>query len=190
MLERLPDGLRLTLPPPGVSVGGNGLFIVGVVFCLFAGFFTLLIPLLARADPKSEPVPLPLWAGIDFFWIAGLGTLAWGLSMALRKAVLTLSADTLSVTQRSLFDRHDDTWSRDEIEAVACGPSGLEIGGNPAGPSARERPGVPVMELQISLKRGRQAELLAGRDAAELEWIAAILRQDLRAREQEPGETP
>jgi hypothetical protein len=189
-MERLPDGLRLTVPPPGVAVGGNGLFIVGVVFCLFSGFFTFFVPLLARAGPKSEPVPLPLWAGIGFFWIVGLGTLAWGLTMALRKAVLTLTTDTLSITQRTLFGRHDDTWSRDEIEAVACGTSGLEIGGSPAGPGARERPGVPVMELQLSLKRGRKAELLAGRDTAELEWIAAILRQDLRAGEQEPGQTP
>jgi hypothetical protein len=187
-LERLPDGLRLTLPPPGVAVGGNGLCIVGVVFCLFAGFFTLFIPLLARAGLKSESVPLPLWAGIGFFWIVGLGTLAWGLTMALRKAVLTLTADTISVGQRTLFGRHDDTWSRDEIEAVACGPSGLEIGGSVAGSGGRERPGVPVMELQISLKGGRQAELLAGRDAAELEWIAAILRQYMRAGEPDPGQ--
>jgi hypothetical protein len=37
----------------------------------------------------------------------------------------------------------------------------------------------PVIELQIFPRTGRKFGLLAGRDVAELQWIAAVLRQAL-----------
>jgi hypothetical protein len=57
-----------------------------------------------------------------------------------------------------------------------------------AAPSGISNSAGPVIELQIEALRHRPFGMLAGRDEAELRWLATVLRQALRlANEQGAG---
>ena len=74
----------------------------------------------------------------------------------------------LHVAQAGLFGAKRWDWPREEIADIRAGPSGMEVNNR------------PVLELQVHPRSGKKAGFLAGRDEAELRWMATRLRRALR----------
>ena len=74
----------------------------------------------------------------------------------------------LLVLRQKGFLGSSDSWNEAEIAAIRCGPSGTEINN------------MVVMELEIYLEEGREIGRLAGRDEAELRWLAGVLWRELK----------
>ena len=106
---------------------------------------------------------------LALFWAIGLGMVFVAVKSGRRRATIRATGDRLSIAYVGVFRAQTREWSRDEIAAVCAGPSGTEINH------------VPLIELQVYPRAGGKFGLLAGRDAAELQWIAAVLRQALGA---------
>jgi hypothetical protein len=172
VVEESIGGLTLTVPPLGIGHRSALAFfgtsvVVVTMTAVLAGFIFL-----------AGPLPLPRWTWILLDAVMGLlalGMAGTGLQLAWRRAVLTVTADELNVAQTDPFDSQKGEWSRSELVDVRVGtPSG----------AAEER---PPWALRIYPKQGRPFGFLAGRDAAELQWLATVLRQCLRLPEDSPG---
>jgi hypothetical protein len=158
-LEPRPDGLNLTVPPAGVWKGSKGLFFFALLWCGFMTVFTSL------AVTTRAPWALLLFA--TAFWAIGLGLLAGAVNMGRRRALLRLDGAGLRVAQAGLFGAKRWEWPRAEIVEIRAGPSGMEVNEQ------------PVLELQVHPRGGKKVGLLAGRDKAELQWMATHLRRAL-----------
>ncbi len=157
-------GIRLEVPPLGLWKGSKGLFIFSLLWCAFMCFFTGLT-VFAKG---SGGMPTAFWIFIPAFWMIGLGLLAGAVNMGRRRAELTADSSRLHIEIVGLFGARQRDWSRAEIAAVRADSSGMEV---------NER---PIIELQVHPERGKKAGFLAGRDEAELRWIAAHLRRVLK----------
>ncbi len=162
-LEPQVDGFTLHVPPAGVWRSSRFLLIFGVVWCAFCALFTwLMISTKDRMSLLAMPFLAPFWAiGIVMIFVA--------IKSGRRRATIRATGDRLCITYTGVFRTQTREWSRDEIAAICTGPSGTEINH------------VPLIELQICPRAGGTFGLLAGRDTAELQWIAAVLRQALGA---------
>jgi hypothetical protein len=161
VLEATGDGVVLTIPPPGVWRGSKGLLFFGLFWCGFMTLFTAIMMF------TGERAPWPLLLFLAGFWAIGLALLAGAVNMGRRRATFAVRADGLRIEQTGLFGAKKAEWSRDQIASICAGPSGMEV---------NEK---PVFELQIHPKVGKKAGFLAGRNDAELQWLAAVLRQAL-----------
>src|SRR5262249_18821067 len=90
----------------------------------------------------------------------------WDIHAGLQRATIEVTRSGLRLRQESPVRSRDWEWTREQIGQIAVGPSWL---------SKNRR---PIPELQIRARDGG-AELLAGRDEAELQWIAALLQAAL-----------
>ncbi len=165
LLEAAADNVVLTIPPPGVWRGGKGMLIFGLIWCGFMVVFTGFS--IFTGETPGDVASWPLWLFIGGFWLIGIAILAGAINMGQRRAVFTVRADGLSVVQTGLFGVKRAEWSSNQITAVVIGPSGMEVNE------------VPILELQIHPRTGRKTGFLAGRNDAELQWLAAVLRQAL-----------
>jgi len=164
-LERFDDGLTLKVPPAGLK-GSKGLFGFSLFWCGLMAVFTSIVAL-AGIDTGDSSI----WILVGFlalFWLIGAGLMAGALNMAKRQAVLAVVDDSLMVLQTGLFGSKRKEWTRDQLESVCCGPSGMTVNN------------VPVMELQIHPREGKKFGLLASRSNAELRWMAGVLARALR----------
>ncbi|MEX0745432.1 MAG: hypothetical protein WD118_07500 [Phycisphaeraceae bacterium] len=128
-----------------------GLWLVVSMLVLGSGsaggalFFVLLLPLLI--------VPVT--------W------LVLNLHRGVQEAVIDVVDDTLVVSLYGVFGLEQDEWHRHRLRhvCVARVPSpGANLLGRP-----------PVWELQLITRRGNVRSYLAGRDEAELRWLAQVL---------------
>ncbi len=85
--------------------------------------------------------------------------------MARRRAAFACTGGTLMVIQRGLFGSKQRDFEPGDVEAIRVGPSGMTVND------------VPIRELQIFDDGATKFGLLAGRSDAELDWLAAELRQ-------------
>jgi hypothetical protein len=83
--------------------------------------------------------------------------------------VLAEVGEQLMVMQSGPLGSKRWEWPREKVARIAVGPSGMAVND------------VPVLELQIHAKAGKKMGLLAGRDEAELHWLATRLRRALAA---------
>jgi hypothetical protein len=191
-LERTRDGLRLMLPPVGVSRAGHGLFWVGLCFCAGVAIISVAWVLIAGAgsthkgvytppDPNRAPIPWQMWVGMSGFGLASLAVTMYGLSLGRRSAVIEVAGDSLLVREKGLFRSRTYQWSGDELKAIQSGPSGMSVGGGGKAGSTRSGKGLSILQFHVYLKDGRRIRLLTGRDGKELDWIAAQLRAGLSA---------
>jgi len=104
---------------------------------------------------------------LALFIIGVAGVLALAARLGRRRATIQATSDRLRIAYVGFFRSHTMEWSRDGLAAICVGPSGVEVNHK------------PVMELQIHPLAGRKFGFLADRDVAELQWIAAVLRQAL-----------
>ncbi|MFA6562002.1 MAG: hypothetical protein WCV00_08875 [Verrucomicrobiia bacterium] len=106
--------------------------------------------------------------GLLVLFFAGVvGVLAVAFRLGQRRATIHAMADRLRIAHVGFFRARTQEWARDELAAICVGPSGVKVNDR------------PVMELQVHPRAGRKFGLLADRDVAELQWIAAVLRQAL-----------
>jgi hypothetical protein len=159
-------GLTITLPPAGLGKGTKGLFAFAVLWCLITAGVTAGFAVgfgNGQVDDGLWIVALVL----AVFWLVGVGLLLGGYQMGRRRAVLAVVGGRLLVLQSGPLGSKRREWPREDVARIAVGPSGMEVNE------------VPVLELQIQPKCGRKVGLLAGRDEAELHWLATRLRRAL-----------
>jgi hypothetical protein len=166
VLEEHPDGVTITLPPPGVWRGSKGLFLFALVWCGFMTVFSVLfVPALVAGQVRGNAwiayVILPI------HWSVGIGLLVGAIHLGRRQAALAVVGDRLLVLRTGLFGSRRHEWARADLAGVEVGPSGMTVNNT------------PVAELQVRPKDGTKVGLLAGRDEAELHWIATRLRRAL-----------
>jgi hypothetical protein len=164
-VEHSASGLLMIVPPAGLRKGSMGFFSFAIIWCLFMAVFTGLV-VLSKSSGKADN----FWVFglfISAFWLIGLSMLAVAINMGRRKATLSIDGDGLALNQVSLLGTKNWQWPRGAIAAVRADASGMEV---------NER---PVTELQIHPVAGKKVGFFAGRDEAELRWMATELRRGL-----------
>jgi len=167
--------LTLTLPPIGLGHRTPRFFFsiaayIGVVVAVIGGGFFY----------GTREVPMLNWVVLGIFAIFGtmvLGLVIEGVRLAWARGVLTVSADRLLISQVDPFRGRQGQWSRSELADMRVGP--------PTG-NADAR---PPWALRIYPKQGPPAAFLAGRDAAELQWLATVVRLRLHLPDDPPAST-
>jgi hypothetical protein len=166
-VERFPDGLTIKIPPAGIS-GAKGMLFFAVILNGVLTFITAVVLLMFFDGNLKQNGPiwvLPLF--LSFFWLVGFCFLLASLNMARRRAAIACAGGTLMVIQTGLFGSKQRDFEPGDIEAIRVGPSGMTVND------------VPIRELQIFDGGADRFALLAGRSDAELDWLAAELRQAL-----------
>jgi hypothetical protein len=169
------EGLTLTLPPIGLGHRTPRFFfsvaayVAAVVAVVGGGFLE-----------GSRDEPMMLWVALGIFALMGtivVGLVIEGVRVAGRRGVLTVSADQLLISQVDPFGSRQGQWSRSELADVRVGP--------PTGDADTR----PRWALRIYPKQGQPAAFLAGRDAAELQWLATVVRLRLHLPDDPPAST-
>ena len=158
--------LRLTLPPRGVWRAAKSLLIFGIFWCSFMLLFSVGSGFGRKFEAGSS-----VWLIVAFlalFWAIGLALILVAVNMGRRRAMLLASPRELRIAQTGLFGAKRFLWRADAIKMVQVGPSGMEVNG------------VPVLDLRIQPVEGKAKGFFAGRDEAELRWIAAEVRRALQ----------
>lgn len=185
--NRLTRPLRLELVPVGISRAAHGLFWVGICFCIgvaVIGMAMLVFPHIGstvkgvHVPPTHEPMPWPVWVGMGAFAAVSIGVTLGGINMGMRRAVIEVRGDRLSIEQKDLFGTRRMQLRADEIAKVDARATEISVGGT------RKRHGVDrvvkgksIHALYIDLKNGHTIRLVMGRDRNELDAIAAQLRE-------------
>ena len=81
--------------------------------------------------------------------------------------MLAVTPDLLAFQQNSAFGMRKRQIPRQQITGVTVGPSGTTVNDR------------PLLELQIAVRGASSEGMLVGLPVAELDWIAATLRQAL-----------
>lgn len=157
VLTRQVNGLRVEVPPKGFRGNPGSMLGFGLFWCLFIGVFTFL----------ARSAPWPAWLFLLVFWAVGLGMVFGAINFARRRFTIEVESDRVRVEQHGLFGSKSWVWDKSELAAVRADASGMKINN------------VPVLELQWHLAAGKKVGTLAGRTEAELQWIAAEVRQAL-----------
>lgn len=164
-IEERGGGLHLLVPPVGVVRGSSGLFVFGILWCLFMAVITG--GLLYSAFSERDDLASYVWLIMIGFWAVGIGLLLAAIHMGRRTAVISVIRQHLLIEGSSLFGSKRQEWAPGEVVAVRVDASGVEVNNE------------AVLELQIYPKDGKKVGLLSGRDVDELKWMAARLRKSL-----------
>ena len=163
-LETRADGLSLAVPPAGIRKGTRGLFFFAVFWCGFMAVFTGLM-FFATGTKGRHATPWEAAPFLLLFWLVGFGLMAGALNMARRRALFIVDRTSLRLAQAGLFGTKSWVWRREDISAIRADASGMKVNNQ------------PVIELQIHPRGAKKVGVLAGRDEAELRWIASTLRR-------------
>jgi hypothetical protein len=166
------EGLTLTLPPIGLSHRTPRFFFgmaayIGVVAAVVGGGFYY----------GTHDEPMLMWVVVGIFAIFGTivsGLAIKGARLAWARGAVTVGADRLQICQGGPFGRRQGQWSRSELADVRVCP--------PTENTSERSP----WALHIYPKQGQPAGFFAGRDAAELQWLATVIRRRLYL----PGDPP
>lgn len=177
-IERFPDGLTIRVPPAGIRKGSSGLFFFSLLWNGFMTVFSVFC-VLGLVQGKANDFDgnewiLGLFLGV--FWFVGIAMLLGAINMGRRQAALAVTGGQLMVLQTGLFGKKQRDWPAGEVKEIRAGPSGMEMNN------------VPILELQIVDQAGKKFGLLAGRDDAELHWLAWELTQAVSGRKTEVAE--
>jgi hypothetical protein len=163
-VESHPDGVTLTVPRAGLFSGNKGLLVFALVWLAFTGAVGAV--LLSALAHEGRGTLLPAIT-LGFFILIGIAMLLTGINMSLRRAVLAVVKDRLMVLQVGPLGTRQHEWACAELQDIRTGPSSMSGSDG------------PVIELQIQPNGGEPFGMLAGRDEAELRWLATTLRQAL-----------
>jgi hypothetical protein len=169
------DSLRVIIPPLMLRNGPGWLW-AGLFLCFFA--FAVGTKFFEPAADRD----MPLWFNVALFAATGIGGVAFLAGQAhlsLQRVELDVEGQALSVRQSSVLGTKEWQWSREQLADVfvlhhpdSDGPDHWE------------------MQIQPQPGGGEDLRLLAYRDAAELRWLATLLRQTLRCPCQSPYSPP
>lgn len=166
LLTRQVNGLRIEVPPKGFRGNSGSLLGLGLFWCLFMVIFSFL----------ARSAPWPAWLFLLVFWAVGLGMVLGAINLARRRFTIQVEDDRARVEQKGPFGLKSWAWDKSELAAVRADASGVKINN------------VPVLELQWHLVSGQKIGTLGGRSEAELQWVAAELRQTLNVPAKAAGE--
>jgi hypothetical protein len=166
-IQESPHGVQVTVPPVGLGKGTHGL----VVFALaFVGI----------------PLPFLLLGAVQTLFSEGLGALLTtlpeilgfgALSAALllpvwnvgkRSAVLTVDAENLRITRKSIFGVQTFCYPRGDVTNVRIGDSLLQVNGK------------FIQELQVEVNRLQVVRMMTQRTNEEIQRTARALLAALR----------
>jgi hypothetical protein len=158
LLRRDAAGLVVLVPPAGVR-GSHGLVWIGGGFVVM-GLFGTLVGL------GSGDASLKSLFGLPFAALgAGLFLAGWNLSR--RRSRLTVGAEELVLEHDGPLGRRVRRVPLASVEDVRVGPSGVRINDR------------PVMEVQVHADGRKAIGLLAQREEAECEAVAAALYDEV-----------
>ncbi|MBN9118692.1 MAG: hypothetical protein J0I06_05970 [Planctomycetes bacterium] len=164
VLERHPDGVTVTVPPPGVWRASGGLLIVGGIFSLVGGGIVVNLLWLLWANPGligGEPVGV-------FFLLVGLALILAAVHYGRKRAVLAVVGDRLLTFETGPLGSRRREFGRAGLLDIACGPSNVSVNNKP----------LPQLQI-VPAHNNQRVGMLTGRDEDELKWIATVLRQAL-----------
>jgi hypothetical protein len=157
------NGLTIELPPlPWRRAGGV------LVFCTAWLFITVIhtwIGFTASWHREHGYV-----AFLSIFWAIGLAFTTLFVRVVSEHTRIRVEGDELIVTRFGPLGTRRRRWHRTEVAAIDLGPSSM--------PHEKGKRSPP--ELKVTAVGGGKYGLLAGRDEAELRWIAGRLRKVLR----------
>jgi hypothetical protein len=175
-------GASFDVPPLGWNGMTKSLAIIGgviiaVVLVVVAGI------VIARSAEGQLDIGFLIRAIVfgGFFAFLGLVCLAIGIQVALGRAAIAVSHGQLMIAQAGPLRSKQRQWDGTNLAAIRVGPSGTQMNNQ------------DLPELQIVPQGGKKVGLFAGRDQAELEWLATRLRQLLNVpalTSEEAGENP
>jgi hypothetical protein len=161
-------GIELTVPSRGIFKESAGLIWMGIFWCgvLSAISFAVLFGgLSSKGHHSLGQVGTILVFGL--FWAMGLGLLCFGIHLGTRRWTLRADKSSLHAALHSALRNREWQWSAAEIEKIQAGYSNVEVNNR------------RLEELQVHSRAGNKTGLLAGRDHAELVWMATAIRQAL-----------
>jgi hypothetical protein len=160
------NGVTLIVPP-----GGPGLFfLLGCVLCGIAALPTLGLIAGGFGDADSSYGP---YLTVGILWAIALAVFLPVYHHAYAHVALAVVGDELEMIESSKVHTRRRSWNRADLTDVRSGDNGWASGGDDSNLT-------PVAELHILPKGAKKVGLLAGRDAAEVRWIATVLRRALR----------
>ncbi|HZU39045.1 MAG TPA: hypothetical protein VFA18_24170 [Gemmataceae bacterium] len=159
---------QVTMPKPEVGLH-EGMLVFAALETLGMALFLALILLVGKAQGDIAAA----WFAVAF--LVGLGLTMIGLVIRTfrQQVVLLASPSRLALSSQGLFLRSLRWWPRQTIRGIVARRIGPEYG-----------------TLSISLVDGREVVLLKERPQAEVDWIAAVLRQPLGLRDSQPDGPP
>jgi hypothetical protein len=167
------DGVTITLPRPGLWRGARGWLLSGLIWLGLLEAFTSLA---LTSNKLGWAAWIAIWAFRMVYWSVGALILTTGIYIGQRRAVLAVAAGRLLVLESGRFGTRRYEWTAEGIASVVAATSGL------AGWEHHTQ-----VELLVHGRNGETWRLLAGRDRAELEWVATQLRRALGCGPALPG---
>lgn len=171
-VEHFEDGLNVRIPPAGVWKGSGGLFLFSLLWNGVISFIAVAAMSAAMGALPNNNLPnTDLWGllcGFGLFGAIGVGMFCAALNMGLRRAAIAIAGDALMVIQTGPFGTKRREWLLSEVREISAGPSGMKVNNQ------------DILELQIYDQQAGKYGLLAGRDHAELVWLASLLQATLR----------
>jgi hypothetical protein len=160
------DTLTFVLPRTGFR-GAAGFFLFFSIFwnaVSWAVFSVFLVDFIRQ--PNAGEV-LGLLFMLVFVAI-GVATFLGAIQLAYRKAVILATRDALVVTQKGPVRNREFQWAPGQISSIRREHSGTKINDR------------PLSELRIYSQDAGHKGFFDGRDEAELNWLAASLREFYR----------
>lgn len=177
ILEPRPNGITITIPPPGMLKGSSRFF---VSWCLgWNGLVLLIGPIFlytafqgkAKWEGSDEKVSLLFMSCfMSPFILIGIGSLIALFIRGRRSAVLSVAENSLEVLESDFFGTRSHQWQAKVLITIGILREKHDDG---------EGGTTWTISLGIQAKDGSTSRLLSNRDQAELEWIATLLRQTL-----------
>jgi hypothetical protein len=160
------NGVTLIIPP-----GGPGpFFLLGCGLCVLPAILTLAGLCTGFRDTEGSYGPVAM---IGISWAIALAVLLPAYHNAYAHVTLAVVGDELEMLESSKVRTRRRSWNRADLTGVCCGDNGWVSGSDDSNLT-------PVAQLHILPKGEKKVGLLAGRDAAEVSWIATVLRGALR----------
>jgi len=160
-------GLQLDIPSRGFWKESYGLVLFGCLWSAMTGVFTVASCVHHDAHARGDFSLPGLVAFLGLFWAVGLSMCLFGVHLGTRKWSIVANQDGLSARIESALRSRTLQWKRGEILGLRVGDSSVEVNHR------------RLRELQVQPVGGKHRGLLAGRDEAELAWMASLLRHTL-----------
>lgn len=175
VLQNLPDGVGLSVPPSGLWKGTKGIFLFVIAWdVICTGIILVMVFGIFRGGSNGDIPPVGVFVVMAIFLAIGIAMTLGAISMGTRRALVAATKGALTVRQISPFRTREWQFAAGEVAAIRMGASGTTVNDT------------PVMELQIVDRKGKKVGFLSQRTNEELMWLAAVLRLTLNIRSEPP----